>query len=42
MKYLEDNQYFVEGNLPGVVPLDTGEIYSNDEGNEYFSEGCHK
>ena len=35
----EDNQYFVEGSLHDVSPLDDGEICSNDEGNEYVAEG---
>ena len=38
MEDLEDTQDFVEGALPGVVPLDDGEIYSNDEGNGSVAE----
>ena len=38
MEDLEDTQYFVEGALSDVVPLDAGKIYSNDEFNEYVAK----
>ena len=42
MKDPGDYQDFIEGAQPDFVPLDSGEIYSNDEGNEYFLEGGYK
>ena len=42
MEYLEDAKYFDEDNLPDVIPIDAGENYSNDEGNESFAEGGDK
>ena len=39
MEDLEYNQDFVEVSLPYFIPLDPGEIYSNDEGNESVVEG---
>ena len=33
MEYLKDTQYFDEGALTGVIPLNYGENASNDEGN---------
>ena len=39
---LEDTQYFDEDALPDVVPLDTGDFFSNDKGNESFTEGGDK
>ena len=33
MEYLKDTQYFDEGALTGVIPLNSGENYSSDEGN---------
>ena len=42
MENLEDTQDFNQKDLPDVVPLDAGIIFSNDEGNESVSEGGYK
>ena len=42
MSYPEDTQYFDNGYIPDVAPLDYGESYSNDEGSESVAElGCN-
>ena len=42
MEDLEDTKYLDEEYIPDVVPLDTREDYSNDEGDESVLEGSGK
>ena len=39
MEDFENTQYLYEDALLDVVPLNDGENYSNDEGNESIAEG---
>ena len=42
MEYHKKNQYFDKVSLPDDVPLDSGELPFDGEGNEYVLEGGDK